>query len=168
VESRHKLPGPSSSLGGPGPNSIVYVFMCLGSVIIRQVYKLALSDAAQVTLQLRVSLSNLVSRFWSSPTLLGGAFFPLGPNPLSAVLFSFVWALAVRNYVLSYCDSGLFTCQTRLRTCLRTHKVLGMRRMSGRHRRTLNCRPPVSQLKEHLKVKQFHYRSGQSLLVPGV
>jgi hypothetical protein len=31
---------------------VAYAFVCLGSVIIRRVYKLTLSDPAQVTLQL--------------------------------------------------------------------------------------------------------------------
>jgi hypothetical protein len=49
-----------SHQGDPGPDNIAYVFVFLGSVIICQVYKLTLSDQAQVTLQLTVSLSDLV------------------------------------------------------------------------------------------------------------
>jgi hypothetical protein len=43
--SRYKL---------PGPDCVVYVFISLGSIIICRLYKLTLSDRAQVTLQLTV------------------------------------------------------------------------------------------------------------------
>ena len=41
-------------------NNITYIFVCLGSVIICRLNKLTLSDQVQVTLQLTVSLSDLV------------------------------------------------------------------------------------------------------------
>jgi hypothetical protein len=43
----------------PEPEYVAYVFVFLGSIICR-LYKLTLSDQAQVILQLRVSLSDLV------------------------------------------------------------------------------------------------------------
>ena len=46
--------------GGPGPDYVACVFVFLGSIIIRRLYKLILSDQARVTLQLRVTLSDLV------------------------------------------------------------------------------------------------------------
>jgi len=44
----------------PGPDYVAYVFVFSDDIIICRLYKLTLSDQAQVTLQLRVSLSNLV------------------------------------------------------------------------------------------------------------
>jgi hypothetical protein len=44
----------------PGPNCVAYVFVFLGSVVICRLYRLTPSDEAQVTLQLRASLSDLV------------------------------------------------------------------------------------------------------------
>jgi hypothetical protein len=44
----------------PGPEYVVYVFVFLDSIIICRLYKLTISDKAQVTLQLTVSLSDLV------------------------------------------------------------------------------------------------------------
>jgi hypothetical protein len=58
--SRYKLPGPGGPEGGPGPEFVAYVFVFLGSIIICRLYKLTLSDQAQVTLQLRVSRSDLM------------------------------------------------------------------------------------------------------------
>ena len=58
--SRYKLPGPGCLEGGPGPDYVAYVFVFLSSIIICRLYKLTLSDQAQVILQLRVSLSDLV------------------------------------------------------------------------------------------------------------
>ena len=154
METRHKLPGLGSPVGDPGPGLCCVCFYLSRCVIIRRVHKLTLSDPVQVTLKLKVSLSDLVSRFLSGPTLLGGGganfFFHLGPTPLLAALFPFAWALAVRNYVLSYSDSGPFIGEIRLRTGLRTHKVLGMSRMPGLHIHTLNFKPLLSQLKELL------------------
>jgi hypothetical protein len=49
--------------GGPrglGLNSVVYIFVFFGNIIFCQLFKLALSDPAQVTQQLRVILSDLV------------------------------------------------------------------------------------------------------------
>ena len=45
---------------GPGTDCVVYVFVFLNGIIVFRLYKLALSDQAQVTLQLRVSLFDLV------------------------------------------------------------------------------------------------------------
>jgi hypothetical protein len=51
------------ALGGdyklPGPDYVEYVFALLGNIITFQLYQLS-SDQAQSTLQLKVSLSNLV------------------------------------------------------------------------------------------------------------
>jgi hypothetical protein len=75
---------------GARGRTVSYVFVFLGSTIICPLYKLTLSDQVQVTLQLRVSLSDLVQRFLAGPPLLvGGAlknFFHWGPNRLSAAL----------------------------------------------------------------------------------
>jgi hypothetical protein len=46
--------------GGPGPDCLAYVFVFLRNIITCRLYKLTLSDQAQVTLQLRVCLSDLV------------------------------------------------------------------------------------------------------------
>jgi hypothetical protein len=70
-ENRYKLPGPGAPEGGPGPDYVAYVFLFLCSIIICRLYKLALSDQAQVTLQLTVSLSDLVCRFVTG-ALAGG------------------------------------------------------------------------------------------------
>ena len=58
--SRQKLPGPCCPEWGPGASYVSYVFVFLGSIIICLLDKLALSHQAQVTIQHRVSLSNLV------------------------------------------------------------------------------------------------------------
>jgi hypothetical protein len=52
----YKLPGPSGPEGGPGSDYVAYVFVFIGIIIICRLYKLTLSDQAQVTLQLRVSV----------------------------------------------------------------------------------------------------------------
>jgi len=57
-ESRYKLSGP-----GPG--------LTMLHAIICRLYKVSLSDQAQVTLQLTVSLFDLVSKFLAGPPLLG-------------------------------------------------------------------------------------------------
>ena len=49
-----------SNYRDPGPDHVAYVFVFLCSIIICRLYKLILSDKAQVTLQLKVSLSDLV------------------------------------------------------------------------------------------------------------
>ena len=68
---------------GPGLNSVAYIFVFLGSIIFCQLYKLTLTDPAQVTLQLRVILSDLVYRYVVGLSLLEGIFHQ-GPNPVSA------------------------------------------------------------------------------------
>ena len=47
---QYKLLEPGSQAGGPGPKYVAYVFVFLGSIIICQLYKLTLSNQAQVTL----------------------------------------------------------------------------------------------------------------------
>ena len=69
--SRYKLPGPDSPERDPDPEYVTHVFVFLGSIIICRLYKLTISDQAQVTVQLRVSLSDLVSRFLAGLQLLG-------------------------------------------------------------------------------------------------
>ena len=49
-------------------------------------YKLDISDQAQVALQLRVSHSDLVYRFLAGPPLRGGGVFHRDSNPLWAAL----------------------------------------------------------------------------------
>jgi len=69
--------GPAVGKEARGP-TILYMFCPV---------KLILSDQAQVTLQLRVSRSDLVSRFLASSFLLGRApkhFFRQGPEPAPA------------------------------------------------------------------------------------
>jgi hypothetical protein len=65
----------------PASNYVAYVFIFL-RITICWLYKSTLSDQALVTLQLRVSLSNLVSRFLASPPLLQGPkkIFSHGPE----------------------------------------------------------------------------------------
>ena len=55
-----QITGSQRSERGPGLRLCCICFIFLGSVIICRLYKLALSDPAQVTLQLTVSLSDLV------------------------------------------------------------------------------------------------------------
>jgi hypothetical protein len=54
-----QITGARKSGKGPGPDNVAYVAF-LGSIIVCRLYKLTLSDQAQVTLQLTVSLSDLV------------------------------------------------------------------------------------------------------------
>jgi hypothetical protein len=54
--SRYKLPGPGGLEGHPEPDYVAHVFVFVGSVVICQLYKLILSDNAQVTLQMTVFL----------------------------------------------------------------------------------------------------------------
>jgi hypothetical protein len=77
---------------GRGPGYIAYVFVFLGSIIICRRYRLTLSDQAQVTLKLGVSLSDLVQRILAGPPLLGGgaSFLRRASNPLSAALPTFM------------------------------------------------------------------------------
>jgi len=58
--------------GGMGPDCVTYVFVFRRHIIICQLYKLTLSDQAQITLQLEFALSKLVERFLISPPILGG------------------------------------------------------------------------------------------------
>ena len=55
-----QITGPVGPEEGAGPAYVEYVFVFLGSIIICRLYKLTLSDLAQVTLQLRARLSDLV------------------------------------------------------------------------------------------------------------
>jgi hypothetical protein len=48
------------SEGGPGPDYVAYIVVFLGNIIICLLYKLTLSDKAQVTLQMKVSLADLM------------------------------------------------------------------------------------------------------------
>jgi len=57
-ESLHKRNGGPE--GGPEPDSVTYIFVFLGSIIIYRFYKLTLSDKVQVALQLTASLSCLL------------------------------------------------------------------------------------------------------------
>jgi hypothetical protein len=52
--------GPGSPEEGLGSDYVAYVFVFLSSIIIYWMYKLTLSDQAQITLQLTVSFSDLV------------------------------------------------------------------------------------------------------------
>jgi hypothetical protein len=74
--SRYKL---------PGPDYIAYVFVFLSSITICRLYKLTVSDQTQVTLQLKVGLSDLVSILLAGPPLLRGEggekIFSPGPEP---------------------------------------------------------------------------------------
>ena len=71
---------------------LIRFFIYLDSVIIFRLYKLTVSDKTQVTLNLTVSLSDLVSRILAGPPLLGVGwggpkkFLHRSPNPLSAAL----------------------------------------------------------------------------------
>jgi len=71
-----------------GPDYVAYVVVFLSSSIIYRLYELTLSAQAEVTLQLRVSLSDILQRFLADSVLLGGGgrveFFHRGPDPLSA------------------------------------------------------------------------------------
>jgi hypothetical protein len=72
VGSRYKL---------LGPDCVTYVFVFLGSTIICRLYKLTLSNQAQVTLQLRISLYDLGSALTGEKKIFYG-----DPNPLSTAL----------------------------------------------------------------------------------
>ena len=58
--SRYILQEPGVPEGGPGPDYVAYVFIFLSSIIIYRLYKLTLSAETQITLQLQVSLSDLL------------------------------------------------------------------------------------------------------------
>ena len=51
--SRYKLPGPGGLEGGPQPNCVAFVFLCI--ITVCQLYTLTLSYQAQVSLQPKVS-----------------------------------------------------------------------------------------------------------------
>jgi hypothetical protein len=55
-----KIAGARLSESGPRPLYLAYVFVFYGTIIIYRLYRLPLSDQAQVTRQLRDALSNLV------------------------------------------------------------------------------------------------------------
>ena len=71
---RYKLQRPDSPEGGSGPDYIAHVLVFLGSISMCRLYKLTLSDQAQVTLQLRASLRFSVKNFSRStlPAAGGG------------------------------------------------------------------------------------------------
>jgi len=71
VDGRGVEGGEAGTKWCPASNYVAYVFIFLRITICR-LYKSTLSDQALVTLQLTVSLSNLVSRFLASPPLLCG------------------------------------------------------------------------------------------------
>jgi len=52
--SQYKLTGAGHLEVGTQPKYVTYVFVFLGSIVVCSLYKLTLSDQAQVTLQLRV------------------------------------------------------------------------------------------------------------------
>jgi hypothetical protein len=72
--------------GCPGPHYIAEICVLLRCIIICQLYKLILLHKAQVTLQLTVSLSDLVQRYLAGPSSLGKPKFiyflfpPPGPE----------------------------------------------------------------------------------------
>jgi hypothetical protein len=57
---RYKLPAAGGQKVGPGLDYVAYVSVFLASTIICQLYKLTLSHQAQVALQQRGSLSDLL------------------------------------------------------------------------------------------------------------
>jgi len=59
-ESRYKLPGLAGPKGGPRSEYVACVFVFLCSIIICRFHKLTLSDYAQVTLLLTLSLYDFV------------------------------------------------------------------------------------------------------------
>jgi len=68
---RHKFPGPRGPEGGPWPDYVAYVFVYLGNIVTCRLCRLTHLDHAQVTLQLRFSLSDVVKRFLRGPPLAG-------------------------------------------------------------------------------------------------
>jgi hypothetical protein len=57
-------------MSGRRPDYVAYVFVLFGGIIICQLYKVTLSHQAQVTLELRFSLSDLVQMLLAGPNLL--------------------------------------------------------------------------------------------------
>jgi hypothetical protein len=51
---------PDGPEGGPGPDHVTYVFVFVGSIITCRLYKSTISFQAQISMQLRVSRSDLV------------------------------------------------------------------------------------------------------------
>lgn len=78
-----QLPWPNSPDGSPGPNYVAYVFLFLGSTITCCSYKLALSQQAQVTLQLLNQSFSFSVKIFSLSAFAGGPkqIFSLGPEP---------------------------------------------------------------------------------------
>jgi len=70
---------------GPGPDYIAYVFVFLNSTITCRLYKLTFIEQAQVTLQLRFSVSDFVYIFLGGLSFLGGGGNPPRPGPKSAL-----------------------------------------------------------------------------------
>jgi hypothetical protein len=56
----YQIPESGNSKRGPGPKYFAYVLISLHNIITWRVYKLTLSEQAQVTVQLTVRLSDLV------------------------------------------------------------------------------------------------------------
>jgi hypothetical protein len=72
-----------------GPVYVAYVFVFLCGIIICRLHKLTLSVQAKITVQLSVSLSDLVSRFLARPSLLreeAEKVLHRGLNPFSPAL----------------------------------------------------------------------------------
>jgi hypothetical protein len=76
---------PGVRKGARGPDYVACVFVGLGIIIICRLYKLTLSNQIKITLQLRVSLSNVVQRYFVGPSLLGGPPPLFLPGPRLAV-----------------------------------------------------------------------------------
>jgi hypothetical protein len=73
--------GPSGPKGGPAPGEVAFVlYFSVVIVIICQQHELTVSDQAQITLQLTVSLYELSHRFLADPPLLGVAGGGGGPK----------------------------------------------------------------------------------------
>ena len=85
-KSRYKLLASGVPEGGRGPDYVAFVFVSLGSVIIRSSFKLTLSDQTQIILQIGAILSDIVQRFLLvHPTLEVRQFFFLTePKPALA------------------------------------------------------------------------------------
>jgi hypothetical protein len=83
-KSRYKLLASGFPEGGPGLDYVAFVFVSLGIVIIRPSCKLTLSDQAQITLQIQVSLSDTI---FAAPShfVCTKFFFFLLPEPKPAV-----------------------------------------------------------------------------------
>ena len=81
--SWYNLPVPSSPEGSLWPDYDAYISALLSSTIIHWLYKLTPSDQAQATMQVTVSLSDLVWRFLACVPLLGAPKnFSPHPEPI--------------------------------------------------------------------------------------